>query len=339
MDEQNKLFNSGLPVQEAFREFLSWLSKNEKSLSDEGIAYFDLILENFNKVATEYVSNMPDSPDKRKASRLLEKKNGERINVSKMLKAFQEQHGYHTKIIDDWSEVLLATHQSIADFLFDIAKQKASRISVIVLTLLYGCMDELIVAHHLGRHFYFIQANAHLRTVLETIDRVELFIKEPSWIEVWAGSDWRKIQLELGPGAVRKKLEKDAFDPLYGYLSNNGTHVSYDIFRSRMFQSMDKENEARVFVGGTPLVHLQMFHFMFSIIVSNLLLSRVVTLFGKIALNHNEVMEVYKNLTLKFQDFHAMNFKKWALEEKLDASSFELLFENMLNEFNTEGEK
>ena len=47
------------------------------------------------------------------------------------------------------------------------------------LTAICSCFDELISALHLSRHNYFGQSNTHLRSILETLDRVELFNKYP----------------------------------------------------------------------------------------------------------------------------------------------------------------
>ena len=330
LEKRDELIGNGLPSAEAFRFFLAWLGENEKALDPDALAYFDEVLENAYRLAKEQTEKLPDSPDTRKTKRAVARYKGTHVSVRGMLQVFEKKHPYHSKIVDDWSELLNETHQAIADFLFDLTSDKSGfKCSVVVVTLLYGCIDELVSSHFLGRHFYFIQANAHLRTVLETLDRVELFLSKPEWIGVWANGDWRTIQEELGPSAVRKKLGRDRFDPLYGYLSNNGTHASFDTFRTRAYQEVDSSNQARVFVGGTPFEHLQIFHFHFSIVVSSLLLSRVTGLFTNV-LNSEEAEQTLRALTVKFKEFHERHFKPWAVENNMDVAEFDAMFESLL---------
>lgn len=326
--KRDELLRSTMPAMEAFREFLSWLGAREKQLDSSATAYFDKILENAFKVARENAEKMQDSPESRRARRIIAKGEGGHVSVESMLKAFEKPHGYHSKIIDDWSAVLSKTHQAIADFVYDLNQEKEPpQYSIVLITLLYSCVDELTVAHFLGRHFYFGQANAHLRIVLESLEKIELFVEKPDWVQVWASGDWKTIHNELRPSAVRKKLGRSGFDPLYDYLSNN-VHASFDSFRGRAVIDPSKERAARVFVGGTPFVHLQIFHFQFSLIVSNLLLSRLAKLFGK-SLNFEEVEQTLKGAAKDLEEFNQAHLDLWAAENKLDISEMKKIFENL----------
>lgn len=327
--KREELLLSGVPLADAFRSFLSWLGEHEKDLDSAASEYFDKVLENAYQLARENVAKMPDSIDARQAKRTIARGLNGHISTNGILSALEHRHSHHSKIIDDWSEALSFSHQSIADFLYDLTQNKESfQYSIVLVTLLYGCIDELTVAHYLGRHFYFVQANAHLRTVLETMEKIELFVEQPEWIEVWANGDWKTIERELGPAAVRQKLGRNRYDALYGYLSNNGVHASFDSFRNRAFLDSKKERTARVFVGGTPFVHLQIFHFQFSLVVSNLLLSRLVRLLSK-ALNFEEAEQILKTTAKKFEDFNNTHLVPWAIENQLDTSEMQQLFENL----------
>jgi hypothetical protein len=81
-----------------------------------------------------------------------------------------------------------------------------------------------------------------------------LFFQHPKLAEVWGGGDERAIIKELSPGAIRKKLGKPKFDPVYGFFTELGTHGTFEALRKRVTQTGKKDGRAQVAmrIGGTP---------------------------------------------------------------------------------------
>src|ERR671911_99872 len=71
---------------------------------------------------------------------------------------------------------LVSTLQTILDLL-ESAGQRLSGIPNFHVqhALLYAALDEFVASLHLARHRYYIQANAHLRGVLEIANLLQVF--------------------------------------------------------------------------------------------------------------------------------------------------------------------
>jgi len=120
--------------------------------------------------------------------------------------------------------------------------------------LLYWTVDELTAAFYLAERKYTTQADGHLRTVHDLLEKAELFFHQPAWADVWAGGDKKRILAELSPGGIRKKLGRPKFDPVYGFFTELGTHGTWEALRKRVTQTGKKEDRAQVAmrIGGTP---------------------------------------------------------------------------------------
>lgn len=114
------------------------------------------------------------------------------------------------------------------------------------LGLLYWTVDELTAAFYLAERRYTTQAYAHLRTVHDLLDKAELFFQQPEWADVWGSDDKGTILRELKPGAVRKKLGRPSFDPIYGFFTELGTHGTFEALRKRVTQKEKKEDRTQV---------------------------------------------------------------------------------------------
>jgi cob(I)alamin adenosyltransferase len=85
-------------------------------------------------------------------------------------------------------------------------REKSDLKRIAPISLIYGCIDEFSSALHLARHHYYFQANTHLRTVLETLDKISLFIKFPENIDIFLGDDQEKARKKLSHANVRTKI-------------------------------------------------------------------------------------------------------------------------------------
>ena len=115
--------------------------------------------------------------------------------------------------------------------------------------MLFSCVHELVVCFHLAQHGYINQAYTHIRTVFESLNRVELFVRDESYASLWCSDDERTKKRELSPVAVRSKLGVKG-DPLYAFFSAHGPHVTWEYVQSksaRKREASEKENPEIVF--------------------------------------------------------------------------------------------
>lgn len=327
--KRDELISLGHPAVSTLQILIKWLGDNESSLSPQASQYFSTLLDNFFKAAEENTKKMEDSPEKRQAMRMAASGLEKHHAATNMLKGLEREPPDQDDLLKDWSAKVLKVQQSILDFLFDITQSENKiKHTPVMLGLMYACIDEYTVAHHLARHHYYFQANNHLRTIIETLDRIELFIKDSTMVDLWASEDKKKIRQELRPSKVRERLGRETFDPIYGYLSENGTHPTFDMFKGRALKNATPGvMEARIFVAGTPLRHLRMFHYSFNLIVGNMFLSRLTNLF-KESLNLAECSSVMEKLSKDILDHNDKYFIPWAKENDIDVREFIVKQEN-----------
>lgn len=332
INKRNEIIASGIPTEEVLSQFLNWLVSNEAQLSPEGLAYFDKILKSFSIVAKENIERMVESPEKRKHLRSAASVGGNHFKAENLLKGLEREPAEQDEALKEWSRAMLNIHQTILDLLFDVTSEGGGKKqSIVFVGICYACVDELTAALHLGRHHYYAQAANHLRTVLESLDRLELFAKSSEWIDVWAGNDKKKIRRELSPAEVREKLGKDRFDPLYGFLSEHGTHPTFEMFRNRAMRDGKDAGVARVFVAGTPFEHSRMLHYSISFVVGNLAISKVIGLFLD-AHNKDECISFMTERAKEAKAYIEKHFVPWAKDMGLDISELLTVFDQLLSE-------
>jgi len=112
----------------------------------------------------------------------------------------------------------------------------------------------IVTRKHLTCPFSPGRPTENLRTVHDLLEKAELFFQQPAWAEVWASGDKKKILEELSPGAIRRKLSRPRFDPVYGFFTELGTHGTWEALRKRITQTGKKEDRTEIAmrIGGTP---------------------------------------------------------------------------------------
>lgn len=158
-------------------------------------------------------------------------------------------------IVEAARPIFLDAQQSALDLLWDATQQSQQGVAQLAtLGLLYWTIDELTAAFYLAERRYTTQAYAHLRTVHDLLEKAELFFFQPTWADVWASGDKKQILVELSPGAIRKKLGRPKFDPVYGFFTELGTHGTWEALRKRVTQTGKNEDRTQVAmrIGGTP---------------------------------------------------------------------------------------
>jgi hypothetical protein len=290
--------------EEGFKKYTQWLTDNDGALDPEAKKYSDAMFDNFFKTIESKARQLPDTPENRRSVRSTLRAQGKHQPASDYLKLLEMAPQNFTADNQEWSDAILIILQNILDFLFDVRdKGSLEGVKMVSYALFCSCFDELISALHLSRHQYFGQSNTHLRSILETLDRIDLFNKDPGMLKIWHGDDEGAILKELTPSTVRKKLGKPKFDPIYGFLCDTGAHPTFRNFQGRTVISADeaKNKTALIFIGGTRIEHVQITNFQLSMIIGNLLLNKIVGLYGSEALNFEGVEKALKENAGRFQ--------------------------------------
>jgi hypothetical protein len=235
------------------KEVLDFAVANESSMDDEAKAYYNNLLDGIATMFEYGLAGMPDSPDKRKLLRLAALTKRKHHRAENFLKGLGRPLPVPFAIAEAGKPIFLDALQSVLDLLFDATRETQKDVSQFAsLSMLYWTVDELTVAFYLSERKYTTQAYSHLRTVLDLLDRAEVFAQEPQLADVWGGSDKKKILKELGPGAVRVKLGKPKFDAVYDFFTERGMHGTFGAVQKRVVQRGKSADTTRVamWIGG-----------------------------------------------------------------------------------------
>jgi hypothetical protein len=238
-----------------FKEIMDFGFANEASMDAEANAHFDGLLKIIPNMLEIGLRNVPDSPDKRRMLRAIAGTRRKHHWSQDLLMRLGMPYPVLRPIVEAARPIFLEAHQSILDLLWDAAQHSQDGVAQFAtLGLLYWSVDELTAAFYIAERRYTTQAYNHLRTVHDLLDKVQLFFHHPQWAEVWGSDDKQKIRHELSPAAVRKKLGKPKFDPVYGFFTQLGTHGTFEALRKRVTQTGKKDGRTQVAmrIGGTP---------------------------------------------------------------------------------------
>jgi len=230
-------------------EHLKFATDNYDALEADAKQQIDGTMNGFQKDLGLVLDKLPDSRDKRILKRLHRGMLGKRVMVDLLLKELETSPILEDDNIAKTRMSLIDELQRLTDFFCDICDNTLRDSAAFAqLSLLGMCVTELVVALHLAYHFYTNQAYSHLRTVIECVDKIELFRRETKWADIWYSGDGRAIWKELSPKKVRVKLGKPTYDPVYGLLSDLGPHGSFQAVQARTYRSLKQSSK------GNPLI-------------------------------------------------------------------------------------
>ncbi len=307
--------NSDEDTQNATTQFLKWLLKRYDDLDDEAKEYVDRVKDEIEINVRKGIPKIVDPIKKRKVIRQLAKAKGEHFDINRFLEALESPSLDKKDSIIEAYDSTVHILQRVFDLVYDISSQKGQEPKrICIIALLHNCVDEIIVASHLVRHNYHLQALAHLRNVIETIDKVKLFNIQPEWIAVWIEGDYKKLLKDLSPASVRQKLGNERYDPIYGTLSELGIHTGGKILLARVGIGKKRSqtgNEERIMaVGGSRDEFLALISGFFLIYVVALLFNPI-SVVGEGVLNQEEcigyVGEAVEAL-YHYTEFHQIPF-------------------------------
>lgn len=247
----------GSPAQfpQKLKEIFDFAVANEKFMDSEANAWFDNLLQVMANIFEEGLAKLPDSPEKRNNLRLVALTKNKHHRAAGFLRGLGSPLPRPFPVAEAAKPVFLASLQAVLDVLFDATRQTQNGVAQFAcLSMLYWTIDELNVAFYLAERRYATQSYSHIRTVYDLLEKVELFLKQPTWAEVWGSDDKRKILKELSPAAVRTKLGKPKFNAMYSLLSEISAHGTFEAIKRRT--SMTRRPNTRpnigIRIGGVP---------------------------------------------------------------------------------------
>jgi hypothetical protein len=242
-------------LRDKFKEIMDFGFVNESSMDAEAKTHFGNLLKTFADMFEIELRNVPDSPNKRRMLRAIAGTRRKHHSSQVLLERLGMPYPVPRPIVEAARPIFLEAHQSILDLLWDATQQPQAGVAQFaILGLLYWTVDELTAAFYLAERRYTTQAYNHLRTVHDLLEKAQLFFHHPQWAEVWGGSDKQRTINELSPAAIRKKLGRPKFDPIYSFFTELGTHGTFGALRKRVTQTGKKDGRAQIAmrIGGTP---------------------------------------------------------------------------------------
>ncbi len=293
-----------------------------KMVSDMG----DILSEQLEKSA----NCMGDGKAKRQISRELSKINGGHFDFSNVIKFLSNPASDTVTINLETEKLFTGVGQNIIDFLYDVSKNSLKREKFFIVTLYYSAVDELLVAFHLAQRGFTAQSFHHSRTVLEIINLIKLFENDNKWVYLWLGDDEEMKRKEFSPSSVRKKLGKPGFDPVYGMLSEMGTHATFNYTKPKSILRMDnlKDISATITLGGNKSSSDYVWTNTACLHSTMMLFSRLTSSFS-CYLIEEEVIEIVDKLFNEYKKYLSGDFILWAKENGLDTVEMEEYLKNV----------
>jgi len=240
-------------------EAIHFLAQNYLNLDTELQEVADKALDTYLEDVDSALKEMPDSIEKRGMKRLLRTLKGKLPSASSLIMGIESKAEIKEPILTETRNLFEKHFQLFLDALYDVSVEESQcgQASFAKLSMLFSCVDELVVSFHLAQHGYVNQAYTHIRTVFESLNKVELFVKDESYAELWCSQDEREKRKHLSPFAVRDKLGVKE-DPLYAFFSAHGTHVTWEYVQAKSgirLEMSDKGNpQIEFFFGGTRII-------------------------------------------------------------------------------------
>ena len=304
--------------QERMTGVLKWCVENIDHLDEGAQHYLDGVLEKINTEARRIVGELPDGVETRGISRELAKIDRQHVDSKKLVASLADDSQLGP-VVDRARQEFEPLLQIVLDLLFDASQRIHEGIAPFaMLALGFRAVDDLVAGLHLAQHGYANQAVSHVRTVLEILDKIDLFHSQPKWAELWMDGTEREIEKELGPSSVRKKLGRRKYDPLYSFFSSIGAHAAFRGLPTRMIVRKDEVADAaagdrkqiKTWVGGTPLEGQIVMANSMCVYATAVLLSKVAGVFEE-HLHQEETGRVLDDAAESFTAFINEYFVGW----------------------------
>lgn len=211
----------------------------------------DRIMDNVILIGTanarERIASIPDGAEKRQLARLVARSERAHVTAQDLMAVLEGKTSQKAEVVADCVEPFACALQACADLLFDARSVKASgKRDVVLHGLFIGLLDEVLVAFHLAQRAFVAQAYAHLRTVEEVLDAVDVLANDPGLLDEWLDATgpederrvFSRIRRRVGTGLATAESRT-----LYAFLSALGPHSQFRSVQSRTVLSQDDAGE------------------------------------------------------------------------------------------------
>lgn len=147
---------------------------------------------------------------------------------------------------------------TLKDHFTEAAQTKKTKTAVYMKILYARCYNDLTSGFHLAIHGYPNQFFAVTRSILESLDLIDLLDTKPNdakrWLEL--EDDSKKRFDEFKPSEVRKKLGRPTYNEIYGHWCEMGSHPSTKSFHpiAAIAVQEGKPNSVEIQIGSTAFV-------------------------------------------------------------------------------------
>ncbi len=316
-------------------EHLQYCAEHYEELDFEGKKIVDDSIEIMKDEFCKGIQSMPEGLEKRKVTRQYAKIESKHHDITDFMSLLEQPPKDHLKIpiTLDAKALFKDGMQCILDFLFDVGQHSLGPPLNVCFGLFFLCVDELLAGMHLAQHAYCTQSYSHVRSVIECLGKIELFVQKPQWIDLWSSDDEKKIYEELRPSAVRKKLGNPKRDEMYNFLSQLGSHPSFKGLQARMVfskkESDDAKRVAHIWYGGSPQLHHMLWAQVNLLHTVLFVMMKVVSVFEEY-LNRDEVLTFTTSFGRGYIKYLIDHFIPWAKENGLKVEDFEKHVHNFL---------
>jgi hypothetical protein len=208
--------------------------------------------------ARERIGTLEDGAEKRSMARSIAR--GERTHVTAydLIETLKGETQQKNPVVPESVEPFVTALQVCADFLFDARRGPVSgKRDAVLHGLFMGLLDELLAAFHLSQRAFSSQAYAHLRTIEEILDAIDLLVGDAVLLDKWLNAtepDGERAVFKEIRQRVGTVLATDESRKLYAFLSALGPHSQFRAFRSRTALSEDDAGQrvATIYFVGSP---------------------------------------------------------------------------------------
>ena len=316
-------------------QYMQFLLKNYNNLDQEMQAITDKLMDESLEVYDAALKGAPDTAETRQMKRLLRSIKDKRPTAKGLILGLERTLEEKEPIIEATKQIFEKQLQHLIDMLFDVIEAGLHGIpSFANVSLFLTSINELLCAFHLAQRNYASQAYTHIRSVLESINLIELICLEDKYAALWISNDERKKRRELSPAAVRKKLGQDK--SAYSLLSELGAHPTFGYVQTQSAQKRkivtDERPQITFWMGGTKWVPHIIWANSACIFVLNIAIAHLGLSFPS-RVHKEDYPTILETCMNEFKNYHDNHLIKWQKEHGIDTKEVESLVSTVFSDY------
>jgi hypothetical protein len=315
-------------------QYLQYLVKNYKDLDEEMKILTDKMLDESVEVFSTAIAGAVDSPEVRQAKRLLRNYKDNRPTAKGLIAGLEQPSQIGEPFVLATRSLFEKHLQYLIDTLFDVIEVSLQgSASFVKLSMFYSCINELICAFYMAQRGYASQAYTHVRTVLESLNLVELINLDEKYADLWTSNDEKNKMNKLSPKAVRKKLGRDK--SAYSFFSEHGAHPTMgyvNTYTAKRNKNEDDRPEITFWLGGTKWAPHLLWANSACIYGIEMMLVYIGVSFES-RVHHEDYPNLLEECFKDFNEYLELHLIKWQKENGIDTSEVEALSKMLFSEF------